>query len=298
MNNTSNSLLRMFGFSALVYILINLGTSADNRWFFAEDPILWLVLLVLITIVVAAELSLMAIRQTLFKTLTKEQRESYERKEITRKENRFAGLKRWSAKMLDKKPVSREEEIVLDHNYDGIRELDNNLPPWWVYLFYATIVFAGIYLVYYEIMGGPSQYEEYEKEVAVAELAIAKYKAENKDIVDASTVEMLQDASDLKAGQATFEQLCVACHMADGGGGIGPNLTDEYWIMGGGIKNVYHTISEGGRPGKGMVPWKDQLKPNEIAQVASYVLSLQGSTPANPKEPQGDKWDRGDEYIH
>lgn len=298
MNNTSNALIRIFGFSVLAYLLINIFCDSQDRWWFVEHPILWLVLLILILAVVAAELSLMAIRNILYTALTPEQQQEYNLRMAIKERKRFAKVKQWYAKILDKKPISREEEIILDHNYDGIQELDNNLPPWWVYLFYATIIFAGVYLVYYEIIGGPTQYEEYEKEVITAELAIAKFKEEHKDLIDVSTVELLTDRESLNAGRTLYNQSCVPCHQSDGGGGIGPNLTDEYWILGGGIKNVYHTISEGGRPGKGMVPWKDQLKPNEIAQVASYVLSLQGTTPENPKEPQGEKWEKGDEYIH
>lgn len=297
MYNTFNSLARIFGLSLLVYFIIIIGADPGDRWTFSETPILWLIFVVFVVIVVAAELAVMALRRMLYDRLTAEQKEAYQRAEILRKKARFAGIKRRYQALLDKKPVSQEEEILLDHNYDGIQELDNNLPPWWVYLFYATIVFAGVYLVYYEILGGSNQIQEYEKEVAVAEVAIAKYKAENKDGIDASTVELLEDPADLQAGEGIYMQNCVACHMADGGGGIGPNLTDEYWILGGGIKNVYHTISEGGRSGKGMVPWKDQLKPDQIAQVASYVLSLQGKTPADPKEPQGDKWEGGDELM-
>lgn len=101
----------------------------------------------------------------------------------------------------------------------------------------------------------------------------------------------MSDASDLSAGKAVFESMCIACHMADGGGGIGPNLTDKHWILGGDIKSVFKTVSEGGRSGKGMIAWKSQLKPIEIAQVSSYVLSLQGTTPANPKAPEGDIWE-------
>ena len=111
-----------------------------------------------------------------------------------------------------------------------------------------------------------------------------------KDLVDFNTVALLTDNSDIDAGKIIFNARCVACHKADGGGGIGPNLTDNYWILGGGIKNVFRTISEGGRDGKGMVPWKTELKPSEIAQVASYVLSLQGTTPIEPKAAEGEIW--------
>ena len=101
-------------------------------------------------------------------------------------------------------------------------------------------------------------------------------------------MELLTGETDIKAGNAIFTANCVACHKVDAGGGIGPNLVDSYWILGGGVKNVFNTITEGGRPGKGMVAWKTNLKPDEIAQVTSYVLSLHGTTPLEPKEPEGE----------
>ena len=123
-----------------------------------------------------------------------------------------------------------------------------------------------------------------------ARIAVEEYKKTAKGLVDANTVELLTEASDLATGKAIFETNCVACHKSDGGGGIGPNLTDEYWILGGGIKNVFTTVSEGGRDGKGMVSWKTELSPLEIAQVSSYLLTFQGTTPAEPKAPEGDIW--------
>ena len=116
-------------------------------------------------------------------------------------------------------------------------------------------------------------------------------KKRRKNLVDVNTVEVLTEAGDLSAGKSIFEGKCAVCHKNDGGGGIGPNLTDEYWILGGGIKNVFRTISEGGRDGKGMVSWKKEgLKPLEMAQVASYVLQFQGTTPAEGKPAEGDIW--------
>jgi len=209
----------------------------------------------------------------------------------------FTWLKETYIKLLGQKPIEEESEIILDHNYDGIRELDNNLPPWWIYAFYISIVFAAAYLLKYHVFNGDNQIDELETELAEAKVAIEEYKKTAKDLVDFNTVTLLTDASDLKAGKSTFETNCVACHMADGGGGIGPNLTDEYWILGGDIKHVFKTISEGGRSGKGMIAWKAQLKPAQIAQVASYVLSLKGTTPANPKEPQGDIWTAEEEVT-
>lgn len=126
--------------------------------------------------------------------------------------------------------------------------------------------------------------------MAIAKAAIEEYKKTAKDLVDASTVEFLSGEADLAAGKLIFDNNCVACHMADGGGGIGPNLTDDHWILGGGIKNIFNTVAEGGRDGKGMVAWKQSLKPIEIAQVSSYIMTLHGTTPANPKDPEGDIW--------
>jgi cytochrome c oxidase cbb3-type subunit 3 len=135
-----------------------------------------------------------------------------------------------------------------------------------------------------------SQDEEYETAVAEAKLEIEEWKKTAKNLVDLNTVILLKDEGDLTAGKSIFNESCIACHKADGGGGIGPNLTDKNWILGGGIKNVFKTISEGGRDGKGMISWKSELKPAQMAQVASYVLSLQGTTPAEPKAAEGEIW--------
>ncbi|HLV62867.1 cbb3-type cytochrome c oxidase N-terminal domain-containing protein [Galbibacter sp.] len=206
------------------------------------------------------------------------------------KEHEFAWFKKIVDKLMDSTPLEKEAEVIMDHNYDGIQELDNTLPPWWKYGFYASIVFAIIYLVRFEILGADNQYVELEKEVAAATIAIEEYKKTAKDLIDADNVVLLTEASDLKAGEGIYNTLCVACHRMDGGGGIGPNLTDEYWILGGGIKNIFNTISEGGRSGKGMVSWKQSLKPSEIQQVASYVMSLSANNPVDGKDPEGEIW--------
>lgn len=198
--------------------------------------------------------------------------------------------KKLMASLTRSKPIEEEGELLMDHNYDGIQELDNVLPPWWVYLFYICIFFGVGYLGYYHLMGGENQHQEYERKNAEALAAIEEWKKTAKDLIDASNVTLLTEAADLNAGKAIFMEKCVACHLADGGGSIGPNLTDPYWILGGGIKEVFHTISEGGREGKGMIPWKTELKPSQIQQVASYVLSLQSTTPAVAKEPEGELW--------
>jgi cytochrome c oxidase cbb3-type subunit 3 len=200
----------------------------------------------------------------------------------------------WYQKLLKKltksQPIENESELLLAHDYDGIKELDNSLPPWWVYLFYGCIVFALVYLIRFEIMGGDNQEMELEKEIAQAKIDVANYMKTAPDLMDEKKVTLLKDVVTLANGKAIYTANCVACHRPDAGGQIGPNLTDDNWILGGGIKNVFHTLTNGGRDGKGMIAWKTVLKPRDIQQVASYVLSLRGSNPINPKAPEGEIW--------
>ncbi|NVJ63055.1 MAG: c-type cytochrome [Flavobacteriaceae bacterium] len=257
---------------------------------FIAIPMIQLFLGIVLLILIAIEIIVTAVENIMLHSLDEKAKERYMAEKDKLPE--FKWLKAiWIFFIGKKKEGVTEETIIIDHDFDGIKELDNNLPPWWIYLFYATIVFAIIYHIRFDFIKKYTQAEEYEMEVAAAEIAIAEYKKTAKDLVDASTVELMTDAADLAAGKQIFDTNCVACHMADGGGGIGPNLTDQHWILGGGIKNVFSTVSEGGRDGKGMVAWKQILKPAEIAQVASYVISLGGTSPANPKEAEGELWE-------
>jgi cytochrome c oxidase cbb3-type subunit 3 len=269
--------------------LVEYFVESGDQPAFMEQPIILLFLLLVLLILLAIEGIVGSMDNILYQSLDQEAKARYDAKK-----NAPSKLTLWInetyKKLLGSKPIEAEGEIILDHNYDGIRELDNNLPPWWIYSFYISIIFAVVYMVRYHVLNADDQFAEYEIEYAEANKAIEEYKKTAKGLVDFNTVEMLTEASDLNAGQKIFETNCVACHKADGGGGIGPNLTDEHWILGGGIKNVFKTISEGGRDGKGMVAWKSELKPLEMAQVASYVLKFQGTTPAEPKDPEGDIW--------
>lgn len=187
-------------------------------------------------------------------------------------------------------PVEKEKDIMLDHGYDGIRELDNDLPPWWKYGFYLTILFAVVYLLHYHVLDtGKLSIQEYNEEVSVAEAALKERMLKNADMVSAHNVAMLNEPDALSKGQEIYSLNCVACHGQKGEGGVGPNLTDEFWIHGGGIKNVF-TVVQDGVPAKGMISWKSQLSPKQIQQVSSYILTMQGTKPANAKEPQGDVW--------
>lgn len=262
--------------------------DSGDSFAFIEYPILQLAFLVALIFFISLDIILLAIQNVMFKSLSEEAKEKY----LRAREERLMKFN-WKVllrKMNNAKPVSEERDIELDHNYDGIKELDNTLPPWWLYSFYASIVFAFGYMIYYHALDGENQVMEYESEMMAAKIAVEEYKKNAPDLVDAENVSLLTETADLEKGAALFQTNCMACHAADGGGGIGPNLTDEHWILGGGIKNVFHTISEGGRAGKGMVAWKSSLKPTEIQQVSSYILSLHGSEPANPKEAEGDIW--------
>jgi cytochrome c oxidase cbb3-type subunit 3 len=274
-----------FAIAALIEYVVDSGDQPA----FMEQPIILLFLLLIVLVLIAIEAIVSAMANILYQSLDEAAQARYDAN--TNKPSKILIWVQEKYKhLLGSKPIEDEGEIILDHNYDGIKELDNNLPPWWVYSFYISIAFAVIYMVRYHVLNADNQFVEYEIEYAEANKAIEAYKKNAKGLVDFNTVELLADASDLKAGQALFGANCVACHKADGGGGIGPNLTDENWILGGGIKNVFKTISEGGRDGKGMVAWKSELKPLEMAQVASYVLQFQGTTPAEPKDAEGDIW--------
>ncbi|MEZ0607589.1 cbb3-type cytochrome c oxidase N-terminal domain-containing protein [Fibrella sp. WM1] len=186
-------------------------------------------------------------------------------------------------------PLAQERELVMAHAYDGIHELDNPTPPWFMGLFYGSIGFAVIYLLLFHVAGvGQLSLAEYNEEVQVAEVAREAYIQKVAGSINENTVKLVGDAKSLDAGKVLFSQKCVACHGQQAQGGVGPNLTDEYWLHGGSVKAVYHTINEG-VPEKGMMSWKSQLNPLQVQQVASYILSLQGSKPVGAKEPQGEK---------
>tara|TARA_R110002072_G_scaffold53572_7_gene141305 strand:+ start:7141 stop:8025 length:885 start_codon:yes stop_codon:yes gene_type:complete len=272
----------------IIFGTVEFFIDSGEKPAFIEYPAVMLFLLLVLLILIAIEAILGALENVMLHKLDDEAKAKFLAQ--NKKSFKFTWLKETYQKLLGQKPMEEEGEIILDHNYDGIKELDNNLPPWWIYGFYASIVFAAVYLLRYHIFNGPTQIDELETELADARIAIDAYKKTAKDLVDINTVTQLTEAADLSAGKIIFETNCVACHMADGGGGIGPNLTDKNWISGGGIKNVFKTVSEGGRSGKGMIAWKALLKPLEMAQVSSYLLTFEGTTAANPKAPEGDIW--------
>ncbi|MFO7256926.1 MAG: cbb3-type cytochrome c oxidase N-terminal domain-containing protein [Bacteroidota bacterium] len=192
---------------------------------------------------------------------------------------------RISQKLTRATPIEKEEAILLDHSYDGIRELDNHLPPWWKWLFYGTIIWGAVYLIVYHVMGLlPLSEAEY-----LAEVERVQAMRATREVVeiDEASLVYTPDAEIISRGQAIFTSNCASCHRNDGGGGIGPNLTDDYWIHGGSLQNIFATIKNG-VPDKGMISWAPILKPEEIRDASFYIMSIRGSNVAGGKEPQGE----------
>ncbi len=203
--------------------------------------------------------------------------------------------KSWWATLIEKMnasvPVEQEKDIELDHSYDGIRELDNHLPPWWKWLFYATIVFSVVYLFVYHVTGTlPLSRDEYQRELAMADEAIRKHMASQPAaVIDENTLVYTADAEIIEKGKTVYtNNACGGCHRDDGGGNtIGPNLTDEYWLHGGSIKDIFLTIKNGVVE-KGMPAWGKAMSAQDVRAVTFFVMSLQGTQPADAKGPQGE----------
>lgn len=198
---------------------------------------------------------------------------------------------KFTQRMNDSVPVAQENKIELDHSYDGIKELDNHLPPWWKWLFIGTIAWAGIYIIVFHLTDTlPLPEEEYQNEIALAEDQAIKFKAAQPQAsIDANTLEYVHDPGIIEKGKTVFiNNNCSSCHRTDGGGNtIGPNLTDEYWLHGGNLKDVFNTIKNGAVE-KGMPEWGKALSPQDMRDVTFFIMSLQGTKPANAKIQQGE----------
>lgn len=203
-----------------------------------------------------------------------------------------SGLSKWWSD-LDKKvftkaaPIEKEADVLLDHDYDGIKELDNALPPWWKWGFYFTVIVAIIYMFRFHVAKtGPTPLEEYDNEMKIAAAQMEEFKKNSKEAFDETTV-TLADAKGISEGRKIFSGTCFPCHGANGeGNAVGPNLADEYWLHGGSLADVFKTITRG-VPDKGMQAWSKTFSPSDIKNISSFILSLQGSKPANAKAPQG-----------
>ena len=192
-------------------------------------------------------------------------------------------------KVLSLRPLAEEKDMLIEHEYDGIKELDNPTPAWFMVLFYSTIIFAVGYLLTYHVFSiGQLQDDEYKTEVAQAEIVKKQYLSKAANLIDENTVKLVTESDAIKAGEGIYKQNCAACHGDKGQGVVGPNLTDDYWLHGGNVKAVFKTIKYG-IAAKGMPTWEKQLSPKQISDVSNYIKTLHGTNPPNGKEPQGEK---------
>ena len=273
----------VFSLALLVAVLI--APAQDGQPVFVYPPVMAFLLLFLLFLVLV-----LSVRKAVERLYTEHIPEREKAIYLAEKEKKSIKNIEDVFRILTKsKPISQESEIVSSHGFDGIYELDNDLPPWWLYGFYISIAFSAFYLLYYHFLGGQTQKQEYIAEVALAKKQMERY-LQNAKIVDVNSLELSDDEASLRKGKKLFKANCAVCHGVDGGGLIGPNLTDEYWILGGGIKNIFRVISQGGRDGKGMIAWKNSLSAEKMQLLANYVLNLNGSTPKKPKAPEGEKW--------
>lgn len=250
-------------------------TTQELFWYlFAANVIFFVIILAQLTVL-----------KGMVRTLTAKEEEAAE--EARAEEPSFADV--ILQKLTQRPSMEKEKDLLMHHEYDGIRELDNVLPPWWVWLFYGTIIWGAVYVVNVHMLKvWPDQDTEYELEMAQAKADIEAYLALQAAAVDENTVVALTDNAALAAGKATFEEFCKACHGAVGeGNAVGPNLADAFWLHGGSINDVFRTIKYGVAE-KGMQSWKNELSPQDMQKVASYIMSLQGTNPPNAKEPQGE----------
>lgn len=191
--------------------------------------------------------------------------------------------------ILSLKPLAAEKELELDHDFDGIKELNNPIPFWFNLLFYTTIAVAFVYLLVFHVFEvGSLQGKEYETEMANAEISRQEYIKKAGNLIDENSVVLLTDKNKIHEGAEIFTSKCVVCHGDKGEGKVGPNLTDEYWLHGGDVKSIFKTIKYG-VPSKGMVAWQNSMNGSQMQELASFILSLQGTNPPGGKDPQGDK---------
>jgi cytochrome c oxidase cbb3-type subunit 3 len=203
----------------------------------------------------------------------------------------------WWDRFTALKTEKSEEELRLDEDFDGIYELDNPTPPWFNFIFYTTIIVAVLYLLNYHVLKtGLLQDAEYTEEVEIGKAKTAAYLAKAGNLIDESNVTLLAEKVDVEAGSKMYQEKCAVCHVNDGGGSVGPNLTDAYWIHGADLKSIFKTIKYG-VPAKGMISWQNTFNGKQMQQLASYVKTLQGTTPAKPKNPQGDLYNESDAAV-
>ena len=260
-------------------------------------PLIWALLFVAVLILIVSLQVLKVIKIFVKESIspspfaTEEEKEQFRLLAAKREAEEQAKPSIWT-KLMGLKPMAEEKDLMMDHEFDGIAELDNPTPAWFSVLFYGTIIFAIGYMFNYHVFNwGKSQEEEYAIELQQAaddRLAFLQKPGAAGPQINESNVEQSNDKEVIQKGAALFKTVCTPCHGANGEGGVGPNLTDEFWLHGGSVKDVFKTIKYG-VPDKGMVAWEKSMNAKQISDITNYVLSLKGSNPAGAKAPQGKK---------
>lgn len=274
--------------------VINSGWSTGST---SADIVIVLMLITAVMVLLVAVLMLKVIKfyvkesinPTPFATPEEKNRRALEAEAMRTLERQKPSI--WE-KLMQLKPIAEEKELEMEHKFDGIAELNNPTPAWFMVLFYGTIIFAVGYMLNYHVFGyGKLQEEEYTAEIEQAandKIAFLANPVNAASAVNENNIVLSKDAAVVQSGAALFANRCTPCHGEHGEGIVGPNLTDEYWLHGGKIKDVFKTIKYG-VPEKGMIAWEKSLSAQQISDLANYVLSLQGTKPAGAKAPQGDK---------
>lgn len=264
------------------------STAKAAEWYMGSGNIYNDVLIIALIVVMLVLLSSSIVVHRAFKAIIKLTMPELAAEEEAKRAKKTDWQAVWN-RLLSLRPLAEEKDLEIDHEYDGIKELDNPIPAWFNALFYSTMTFGLVYLMVYHVFGwGLNQEQEYNREVVLAEKAKQEYLAQAANLIDETSITVDESGAMAASGKAVFMANCVACHGNAGEGGIGPNLTDEYWLHGADIKDIFKIVKYG-VAAKGMVPWEQTLTPAQIAEVSNYIYSLRGTNPANAKEPQGEK---------
>ncbi|GHE47473.1 cbb3-type cytochrome c oxidase N-terminal domain-containing protein [Sphingobacterium griseoflavum] len=264
------------------------STAKAAEWYMGSGNIYNDVLIIALIVVMLVLLSSSIVVHRAFKAIIKLTMPQLAAEEEAKRAKKTDWQAVWN-RLLSLRPLAEEKDLEIDHAYDGIKELDNPIPAWFNALFYSTMTFGLVYLMVYHVFGwGLNQEQEYNREVVLAEKAKQEYLAQAANLIDETSITVDESGAMAASGKAIFMANCVACHGNAGEGGIGPNLTDEYWLHGADIKDIFKVVKYG-VAAKGMVPWEQTLTPAQIAEVSNYIYSLRGTNPPNAKEPQGEK---------
>ncbi|MGK7394123.1 MAG: cbb3-type cytochrome c oxidase N-terminal domain-containing protein [Candidatus Cyclobacteriaceae bacterium M3_2C_046] len=291
---TFTNLIKKYGLFFGLLLVLPTFAQAQSDTSSADNNIAYLtILMVLILVIAILVLTIAVYLLYLIRYLVQSEQKTKEAasETATQPQPQENVWEKMQAKLTRAVPVEEEEKVLMDHEYDGIHELDNHLPPWWKWLFYISIAFSVVYLAIYHVFDlAPLSAEEYQIEMARAEEMAEARKLLAANSIDENNVSISSDPAALQNGEAIYLKNCAACHLNDGGGSIGPNLTDNYWIHGGSIQDIFSTIKYG-VPDKGMISWQSQLSPKDMSDVSSYIMTLVGTTPAAAKEPQGELYE-------